>query len=655
MSAKKGLRKRFYIDHVKSSATVPGPPNLYYMDDETEIMFNDAGSSSLPDGIHSANIEGPLTHEYIGGLLDQIQELNMRLKRAIGGVNENTDDSHLCQPNESILIHGFEGTGKSLLLKRLEQAKLCNVAYLTKSKLKGPNASKKEEIIRAIFKEARIRQPSLVLMDDINKIASVDDETFLDIITEEIDSLVGSRVLVVATCRSISDVNSALLKAGRFVTQIELPVPDQQARIQILDILIGKMFDPKGELVTVVSGRTHGFTGSDLAILVQVAKSTASYRSERRHERLVKNVGPNGSVEKFLDGAADAKENDRPSYSGDTQQVSEVEEKIAIEQTPKSTPVELMSNGHMQATAEGDSINPPLTIFDFDYALTQVRPTALREIIFEPPKTTWADIGGSQDIQKRLDKIILWPLKYQDEMDKLNKRPKKGVLLYGPPGCSKTLTAQAVATKYGLNFIAIKGGELISMYVGESERAIRDLFRKARAAKPCVIFFDEIDSIASVRESTASKGLNVLTTLLTEMDGFNSSEGVVVLAATNQPQVLDQAIMRPGRFDAHIYLGLPALAARREILTILSKDVQVTNDVDFDRLARDTEGYTGAEIAQVYELATDLVLDRRTGGEATAAGDERLGMADFEAATKQTPRQVSAETLAVYEAFGLPR
>ena len=647
MSAKRGLKKCFSIDDIKPSATRPGPSKLYYIDDKTEILLNATASLPHPNCTYSADNEGPLSHKYIGGLHDQIQELNMRLKRAIREVSEKRGDSHLCPDNESILIYGFEGTGKSFLLKRLEQSNWCKVVNLSKSRLKASNAFKNEEIIKSLFKEAHERQPSLVLMDDIHKIAPTDDETFVDAITEGIDSLVGSRVLVIATCRSVTDVNSALLKAGRFVTQIELPIPDQQARKQILEILAGRTYDLKGELATLVSGRTHGFTGEDLARLVQVAKSIASYRSERRHVQLVKEIAPNGAVEKFLDGAAEAKENETPSNAGDAEQISQAEEETAIEQAPDLLVVEHLSNGNIHSPVEGDSILSPPTENDFTAAITRVRPTALREVIFEPPKTTFADIGGSQDMQKLLDKIILWPLKHKDEMDKLNKRPKKGVLLYGPPGCSKTLTAQAVATKYGLNFISIKGGELISMYVGESERSIRELFRKARAAKPCVIFFDEIDSIASVRESTASKGLNVLTTLLTEMDGFNSSEGVIVLAATNQPQILDSAIMRPGRFDAHIYLGLPNEAARKEIMMIRSKGTAIADDVDFDKLARDTEGYTGAEIDQIYELATEPVLDTRVGGEGSGARRP-----DFEAAIRQTKRQVSKEALAAYEAFG---
>lgn len=352
----------------------------------------------------------------------------------------------------------------------------------------------------------------------------------------------------------------------------------------------------------VISQRTHGFTGKDLASLVEVAGDVALERYD------------------LHDSLADDAANGTP--------------KTPIDDSQEEKPI------------NGDISMPKLTVQDFEAALAKVRPTALREIIFEPPNVKCDDIGGAQDIQKRFDKIIEWPLYHAQLMAEWRVRPKKGVLLYGPPGCSKTLTAQAVATKYGLNFIAVKGAELISMYVGESERAVREIFRKARAAAPCIIFFDEIDAIASERDSPGSKSLNVVTTLLNEMDGFDSLKNVFVLAATNKPEALDPAIMRPGRFDSYFYLGPPNAAARAEIFAIETKGLPI-QDVDFEKLVAATEGYTGAEIVQICNLAKDMGIDRKI----ESSMENKVGMGEFEKALAQTGNTVTAEMLANYQAF----
>lgn len=572
----------------------------------------------MPDDAFIA--EEPLSEKYIGGLNDQLQLLNVRLKRAVG--KAQTSNSDFNPANSNILIHGFEGTGKSLILERLQQNGLVRTFTLRKSTLNATSTSKNVEIIQGIFKDARSKQPALVLMDEINELASTDDKSYVDAISQGLSDLVGSRVLVIATGRSPGDIHSKALR--KFRIKVELPVPDQKAREQILNILLANQPRFEGNLATAVSARTHGFTGNDLDALVEVAVVNALDRYDMQHSRA--NGQTNGIIKQNVDGATNA---DTVAGNADISTVTTISGEEA-------------ANGR-------DA--PSLTFQDFIAALAQVRPTALREVIFEPPKTTWSDIGGSQDIQESLDKIILYPQTHAEDMVSYSKIPKKGVLLYGPPGCSKTLTAQAIATKYGLNFIAIKGGELISMYVGESERSLRELFRKARAAKPCVIFFDEIDSIASARESGASKGLNVLTTLLNEMDGFDVLEGVLILAATNKPEALDTAIVRPGRFDAHFYLGLPDTSARSEILQIKAKGAPGADALDYNTLAEKTNGYTGAELAKIYDLATDLALERKINGGAGAEGDGRLRMDDFDYGIAHTRRGVDLSMLEAYDAF----
>jgi AAA family ATPase len=531
----KAIKKRFRIESIQSPVA---ECNLYRCDDTTQIAMSElAPSEPLAAGtIESGSL---LTSERIGGLQREINKLNARLRQTLG---------ELCVPggyiNGGILLHGFGGTGKSHILRELRRAPFRKVIDL-KRPTGSTSGTRHGESIRESFKAAKGSQPSLILIDDIDKLAPVTQDNHADVLVEEMDLLRDSRVLVVAACRSPSDISSTLLKAGRLGTAIELRVPDSTARRDILGLLLRHV--PEGhDLARQLALRSHGYTGDDLTELVHKARFAIL---EEQHT--LRSSSANAS---------------KRTTNGD---------------------------GHDSEHQFENSQRLKLTMECFETALAETRPAALREIVLEPPKVKWEDIGGSEQMKKRFDKIIGWPLYHENVMKRFHARPEKGVLLYGPPGCSKTLTAQAVACHYELNFIAIKGAELVSMYVGESERKIRELFQKARRAAPCVIFFDEIDSIAAERETGSSKGLNVLTTLLNEMDGFEELKGVLVLAATNKPGVLDPAIMRPGRFGQHIFLGPPSATARREIFGISLKGIPVEEGIDFDGLASETENRSG--------------------------------------------------------------
>jgi len=298
-------------------------------------------------------------------------------------------------------------------------------------------------------------------------------------------------------------------------------------------------------------------------------------------------------------------------------------------------------------------VDVELTMEDFEKAFLEIRPTAMREIFLETPKVSWSEIGGSEEVKQVLNEVIEWPLKQRENMEDLCMPAQKGILLYGPPGCSKTLTAKAVATSSGLNFIAVKGAELLSMYVGESERAVREVFRKARAAAPAIIFFDEIDSIASERDSQGSKGLNVLTTLLNEMDGIESLKGVLVLAATNKPESLDSALLRPGRFDNMLYIGPPNESARREILKIRTENVPLATNISINEIAKQTEGFSGAEMVGLCTEAAKETMRRRlmlNGENATVTDDRRrMSKADFDTALSRAVRRLSPEMIEGYQ------
>ena len=621
VSARKGIRKRFFVEHVESAPARPGVLSLFYTNDKTHIVTTD-GNLSGPQPIGTETRSMLLTTDYIGGLVSQLQSLNRRMNRVLKHVKQSTKYPTIFQPNEPILIHGYEGTGKSLILSCMASAGFRKVIRIDTKTLNAGTTAKNQAAIEAMFNDARASQPSLVLLDDLQRLVPPSDGLCTATISAELEKLGGSRVLVVAACRSTSDINSDLIGPNGLSDVLELPIPDLHARRQILNVLLPKELDPDRKIVEALCLRTHGFTGKDLSRLLKAAGRHATGRHEKEQEDWV-NVHRNsfnhkGSLEKLLDGQA---------YSQAAGRVENEQNEV---------------NGY----ANGDDRSIDLTLEDFEVAFDTVRPTALREIFCETPKIQWSDIGGSQAMKERFDEIIGWPLKYSEMMKLYRMDTTKGVILYGPPGCSKTLTAQAVANTYDLNFIAVKGAELLSMYVGESERAVREIFRKARAASPCIIFFDEIDSIASERESAGTKGLNVLTTLLNEMDGFESLKNVLVLAATNKPEILDPAIMRPGRFDAHVYLGPPDGPARKEIFAISTKDLPIEEDLDFDNLVKRTDGCTGAEIVQICGSAKREAMIRNIG-----KGGFRLGMADFDKALLRTEQLVTDEMLKGYTQF----
>lgn len=610
VAGEKGLKKRFFIEQVESQTAETA--TLFKMNDLTQIVIAEKGLSPV-GSISQQDIEVSLDVTRIGGLTEQLEELNERLRRLCLLAKKQVRAGNGLW-NAGLLLHGYEGTGKSLLLSELCRSGFRKTYELNKSHLLG-TASKNDATISSTFGEALANQPSLIVMDDLDQVAAAGNEVLLNTvrsISASFTKITGHAVLVVGATRNPMAIESSLLAPDRFEKLIELPVPDSTARVQIIKTLTQQ---PDG-VCQDVGSRTHGFTGKDLHLLVRAAMDRAINRALDNEDEWVNLNSQRSSPESdtlhsTMDGAA---------HSQAT---------TAVEQPTQ------------------DLFNPAVQLDDFEVALKQVRPTALREIILETPSVTWDNIGGSEDMQKRFDRIIGWPLKQAEVLARFGRtHAQRGVLLYGPPGCSKTMTAQAVANTYGLNFIAVKGAELISMYVGESERAVREVFRKAKAAAPSIIFFDEIDAIGGSRDGGGHQGLNVLTTLLNEMDGFEALKGVHVLAATNRPETLDAALMRPGRFDAHVYLGPPNETARRQILEINTKVLNLGSP-SITALAKKTEGYSGAEIVGICNQAIDIAVEKAILG----GGDDGVGEADFDAVIAQTSKGITKEMLAGYESF----
>ncbi|GAB7364566.1 hypothetical protein MBLNU230_g5373t1 [Neophaeotheca triangularis] len=603
VKVKQNVKKRFFVEDIE--AISPGGPSLFWCSDDTEFEILD---KPPPKNVVKPQELIRLDTDRLAGLAREIEELNLRLRDLTYAAQ--TSNKELTRDfSEGILLHGYEGTGKSALLNELSKSTACSVLRLSKSDL-GGTISRNRETIETVFNDALSRKPSLLLIDEIDRISSPEDETYQYVLADGLDRIQDSSVLVVATARQQNGLHSSLLKPGRLGQVMELPIPETAARVAILKLLCGLPAETQGDATSLsIARRTHGFTGQDLQKLVRAAKRHArrDFKPTPQPNQL-----PSESEIPVTDGAA------------------------------HSQAVGIVENGQ-----HFELLPPPPTLADFEEALAYVQPTALREVFLETPKVHWSDIGGSGSMKSRFDEIIGWPLYHAEILAEYRKKPQKGVLLYGPPGCSKTLTAQAVATTYEYNFIAVKGAELLSMYVGESERAVRDVFRKARAASPCIIFFDEIDAIGAERESGGAKGLNVLTTLLNEMDGFEQLKHVTVLAATNKPEVLDPALMRPGRFDSHVYVGPPGSDARKEIFDICLKNLPIGEDVDLEVLVGNTGGYSGAEIVRICDLAEgEAVRERIAGGKGLVTGEY------FDRALDEVRKGITEEMLEGYEKFG---
>lgn len=493
-----------------------------------------------------------LNGEGIGGLSDQVATINKTLS-FFSLPASALPDQHLLGPT-TFLFHGPEGTGKSMLLERLAEAPWKDVQRLSLETHPKNQAAGIEDT----FEAAKENQPSLVLMDNLDKFLEK-AETLVGKLRSELAKLEGSKVVVAAAARSIYDIDSSLRTTSGFKTELETYPPNLAQREDILRKVLGPDRAVASVNFTAIAERAHGFVGRDIHKLCGLAR--------------------NHRVQEVYDSLDDEK-----------------------------------TESFGSILAEGDFVLQT----DFDAVIDQVQPTVLKDSILEVPKVSWDQIAGLDHVRSLLEAITIRPFKHPDLDAKFGgPQSRKGVLMYGPPGCAKTLIAQAVASTSGLNFLAVKGSELIKMYVGESERSIRDVFRRARAAQPCIIFFDEIDSIGKARDKSGDSGLNVVATLLNEMDGIEALKDVFIIAATNRPDILDSALIRTGRFDAHIHIGLPSLAARKQILEIHTRRRPLAGDVDLDQVAERTEGSSGADLKGLCVVAVEMAIEEyeRDGGE----------------------------------------
>jgi transitional endoplasmic reticulum ATPase len=493
---------------------------------------------------------GVVTYDDVGGLTDEIQRIRemveLPLKHPELFQRLNID------PPKGVLFHGPSGTGKTLMAKAVSQESNANFITINGPEIMSKFYGASEGRLREIFREAEENAPSIIFIDEIDSIApkrvDTSGEVERRVVSQLLSLMDGLRgrgeIICVGATNRINAIDEALRRPGRFDREIEFGVPNVKGRKEIFQIHTRGMPLEDDVNLDDYSEITHGFVGADI---MAVCREAAMF-----------------SLRRVL-----------PKINLDEPIPSEIIQELNIRDE------------------------------DFTKAINMVEPSAMREVMVEIPDTSWEDIGGLEEIKQELREAVEWPLKYPKLYEKAGIRPLNGILLFGPPGCGKTLLAKAIATESRSNFIAIKGPEIYSKWVGESERAVREIFRKARQAAPSIIYFDEIDAISSGRGTSEGTHTfaSIVNQMLVEMDGIENRKGIVIIASTNRPDIVDPAFLRPGRFDRLIFVKEPDYEARLKILQVHSKDMPLAEDVSLKNIAQNTVGYSGADLENVCREA----------------------------------------------------
>ena len=542
------------MKEIKFAVVSTNPKDIVIVGPNTEVQLHETP-------VDVSKIEGvgnlvDVSYEDIGGLKEEVKKVREMIEIPLK--RPELFEKLGIAPPKGVLMHGPPGTGKTLLAKAVASESDAHFIAINGPEIMSKYVGGSEENLREYFEEAEENSPSIIFIDELDAIAPKREETNGEVERRTVAQLLtlmdglksrGQVVVIGATNRPDS-LDPALRRPGRFDREIEIGVPDSEERKEVLEIHTRNM--PLAEDVDLekIANTTHGFVGADLESLCKEAAM-----------RVVRRI--------------------LPEIQNDEEIPKEVLEKIVV---------------------TGD---------DFRNAQKEIQPSALREVLVQIPDIGWDDIGGLEDVKQELKEAVEWPLKHPETFQRLGIRPPKGTLLYGIPGTGKTLLAKAVASESEANFISVKGPELLSKWVGESEKGVREVFRKAKQASPTVIFFDEIDAIAGARsgnDTDSGVTKRVVNQLLTEMDGLEELEDVAIIAATNRPDILDAGLMRPGRFDRHIQVKESDEDARISIFEVHTKGMPLADDVDIKKLAKNTEGYVGADIESVCREAAMLAL-----------------------------------------------
>ncbi|MEM3087188.1 MAG: CDC48 family AAA ATPase [Halobacteria archaeon] len=542
-------------------------------------------------------------YEDIGGLREEVRRVREMIELPLK--HPEVFERLGVKAPAGVLLYGPPGTGKTLLAKAVANESGAGFYTIGGPEIMSKFYGESEERLRQVFQEAEKNAPAIIFIDELDSIAPKRDEVAGEVERRVVAQLLSlmdglkerGRVVVIGATNRPDSLDEALRRPGRFDREIEFGVPGTEGRLEILQIHTrGMPLTPDVDLKSLAA-KTHGFVGADLAALAREAAM-----------RAVRRVLPRIDLDKDL-------------------VPGEVLESLTV------------------------------TKADFEEAFLEMEPSAMREVLVDRPSVSWEDIGGLDEARQELVEAVEWPLKYPEVYASFCGEAPKGILLYGPPGTGKTLLAKAVAAESEANFISVKGPEFLSKWVGESEKAVREVFRKARQAAPCVVFFDEIDAIAPTRGGSAGDAHvteRVISQILTEMDGLEELRGVTVIAATNRPDMIDPALLRPGRFDRVVHVPPPGRNARERILAIHTKGRPLAGDVDLVSLAARTEDCTGAELAALCREATMMAIREHM----EAGGDPkdrkrlekaRIGAKHFEAALKRV-RTLSPDETARFTA-----
>jgi len=573
------------FQHIKFIVVSTSPGNPCVIDENTEVVLHpkavEVSEESIPE----------VTYEDIGGLTDEVKKIREMVELPLK--HPEVFDKLGIEPPKGVLLHGPPGTGKTLLAKAVANETESNFILLNGPEIMSKFYGESEKKIRDIFEDAEKNAPSIIFIDEIDAIApkreEVQGEVERRVVSQLLTMMDGlksrGRVIVIGATNRVNSIDPALRRPGRFDREVSISPPDKEGRLNILKIHTRNMPLTKNVNLKELAGKTHGFVGADLNALTKEAAMI-----------VLRKLLPELNIE-----------DDNP-VSKDTL------DKIIIRQE------------------------------DFEEALKIVRPSALREILVEPPNVGWEDIGGLDKTKQDLKEAVEWPIKYADSFKRLGIRAPRGILLYGPPGTGKTLLAKAVAKESEANFIHVKGPSLLSMWVGKSEEGVRKIFERARQVAPCVIFFDEIDSLATKRGLDMGNKVTerVLNQLLAEMDGLEGLKDVTVIGATNRPDMLDAALLRPGRFDRVILVDVPDEKSREMILKVHLKNTPISPDVKIENLVAITEGFVGADIESLVREAAINSLRKDI-------SSKEITMKDFDEAFVRIKPSVSSETAKRYK------
>jgi transitional endoplasmic reticulum ATPase len=516
-----------------------------------------------------------VTYEDIGGLDDELDTIREMIELPLA--EPDVFRRLGIDPPKGVLLYGPPGTGKTLIARAVANEVDAHFQTISGPEIVSKYKGESEEQLREAFRTAESNAPAILFVDEIDSIAGTRDEDadMENRIVAQLLTLMDGlekrgRVIVIGATNRVDAIDPALRRGGRFDREIEIGVPGEAGRREILDVHTRDM--PLAEDVDLdrLAGRTHGFVGADLGSLVTEAAMTALRRTRAE---------------------------------------------------------------------------PVVTAEDFEAALAAVDPSAMREYVAEKPTVDFDDVGGLEAAKRKLEEAVMWPLSYAELFAATNTEPPSGVLLYGPPGTGKTLLAKALAGESGVNFIRVAGPELLDKYVGETEKAVREVFERARQASPAIVFFDEIDAIATARGQGNEATERVVSQLLTELDGNVDDPNVVVVAATNRKEALDPALLRPGRLEEHVPVPEPGENERRAILAVHTGDKPLADDVDLDELAAETSGYSGADLESLVRAASmrairEFAIEHGPETAADRAAEVRIGQSHFDAATQDLDRDL---------------